>query len=273
VFDYGVTDDGILYYVMELLDGEPLSALLRREAELPPARAIYLVDQAARALGEAHQTGILHRDVKPDNLFITWSGEDGDFVKVLDFGVAKHIHDSEDKSVTQTGTVVGTPEYLSPEVARGEPADPRSDVYALGVVLYHCVTGRTPFFGDRAGALMFSHMNVSPPRPAEVARQTIPQDLEEVILKCLKKEPRDRFADATALSVALSRCEHYGKWRPMPGLSRPESPSGIGSPTHSGGPTRIDKRNPGSAIEEVSATRRVGSSDRPTPDPRRLGPK
>jgi hypothetical protein len=205
VFDYGVSEDGIWYYAMELLEGEDLAALLRREERLPPERAIKLVWQAARALGEAHDRGIVHRDLKPENLFVTQVGNAGDFLKVLDFGIAKM---TDGKQLTQTGMVAGTPAFMSPEAASGRPSDPRSDVYSLGVVLFDLVTGTLPFAGDRAVELMFAHMELPAPDPRE-REPTVPGDLCRVIGRCLEKRPADRFADGNALAAALERCAAF----------------------------------------------------------------
>lgn len=214
IFDYGSTEDGLFYYVMELLDGESLAALVRRSGPLPPARAICLVDQAARALSEAHLQGICHRDVKPENLFVTHTREDGDFVKVLDFGVAKNFADS-DEGVTQTGAMVGTPDYLSPEVVLGRAVDARADVYALGAVLFFCLTGRAPFSGTTAGALLFSHINVRAPTLRDALGHEVDPELDAIVARCLEKDPERRYPDAGTLAAALASTRLYGTWRPV----------------------------------------------------------
>ncbi len=144
VFDYGVTDDGLHFYAMELLEGEHLAALVAREGPLPPPRAIHIASQAARALAEAHGKGIVHRDVKPENLLVTSPAGERDVVKVLDFGIAKVRETDADAKLTGTGSMMGTPAYLSPEAVNGLPLDARADVYQLGAVLYLLLTGLPP---------------------------------------------------------------------------------------------------------------------------------
>jgi eukaryotic-like serine/threonine-protein kinase len=210
VFDYGTTEDGLWYYVMELLEGETLAAHVARLGPLSPARAVHIVGQAARALGEAHERGIVHRDVKPENLFLTSLGGEHDFVKVLDFGIAKIR--SSDGNMTDTGCVLGTPAYISPEVAVGQEADSRSDVYGLGGVLYYLLCGRPPFEADTAGALIFAHVHERPASPSSLLGRPIPADVENVVMRALEKDPALRFATSAELALALSSCGLAGTW-------------------------------------------------------------
>lgn len=255
VYDYGATEDGILYYVMELLEGESLGSLVTRHGPLPPARAIHLVEQAARALAEAHQMGIYHRDVKPENLFVTRTSEDGDFVKLLDFGVVKMSGSGE--HLTRQGAMIGTPEYLSPEAALGRAADARSDVYALGAVLYFCLTAESPFAESASDQLLFEHVNVRPIEPSTRLGSALPRDLEQVVLQCLEKDPRRRFQDAGALAAALSTCVDFGRWSalsagvPAPGRESTERARERSGAKH--GPTLVDSRSPASLVERLAS--------------------
>jgi serine/threonine-protein kinase len=210
VYDYGVTEDGLWYYVMELLDGETLAEHVARMGALPPARAVHIVGQAARALGEAHERGIVHRDVKPENLFLTSLGGEHDFLKVLDFGIAKLDHVGG--TTTETGLVAGTPAYLSPEVAMGQPADARSDVYALGAVLYHLLCGKPPFEAENAAALFFAHVHEAVVAPSATLGRALPPDLEAIVLRALEKDPAKRYANAADFALALAACRLAGQW-------------------------------------------------------------
>jgi serine/threonine-protein kinase len=201
IFDYGVTEDGIRYYVMELLDGANLAEFVRRDGPLAPARAAHVVGPAARAVAEAHARGIIHRDLKPENLIVSALGGERDFVKVVDFGIAK-MNDDGATTLTQ-GVWIGTPAYLAPEVVRGRPADARSDVYCLGGVLFYCLTGRPPFTGGDAAAVLRAHIEDQPPRASDVATQAVPEHLEAVLARCFAKNPADRYAHAGELAAAL----------------------------------------------------------------------
>jgi serine/threonine-protein kinase len=210
VFDYGTTEDGLWYYVMEFLEGETLHRHVERLGPLPPARAVHIVGQAARAIAEAHEHHIVHRDIKPENLFLTALGGEHDFVKVIDFGIAKVVH--PDGTKTGTGWILGTPQYMSPEVAAGECADARSDVYALGAVLYFLLCGRPPFEAENAAALLFAHVNHEPPTPSSVLGRPIPKDVEGVVLRALAKDPAVRYATGAELALALAACRTAGRW-------------------------------------------------------------
>jgi serine/threonine-protein kinase len=210
VFDYGATEDGLWYYVMEFLEGETLGDHVERLGPLPPARAIHIVGQAARAISEAHEHGIVHRDLKPENLFLTALGGEHDFVKVIDFGIAKV--DDPDGTKTGTGWVLGTPQYMSPEVATGAPADSRSDVYALGAVLYFLLCGRPPFEADNVAGLLFAHVNQTPPPLASVLGRPVPSDVENVVMKALAKDPCARYASGAEIALALAACRTAGRW-------------------------------------------------------------
>ncbi len=206
VLDYGVDNDGTCYIVMELLEGETLASLVRREKRLEVAHALRIVRQVCAALTAAHAEGFIHRDLKPSNLFITPTGEgEDDLVKVLDFGLAKRL--SANSSLTQTGSFLGSPTYMSPEQITGTELTFASDLYNLGVLLYRMVAGRPPFVGDVASAVLVDHATKTPPPFADTAPDlpARPQ-LEWVVMRCLAKSPADRFATAGELDRAIHGC-------------------------------------------------------------------
>jgi len=197
IFDFGATDDGLWYYAMELLDGEDLSDLVKRSGPLPPARAVRLVEQAARALAEAHGRLIIHRDIKPDNLFLV----EPDTIKVLDFGIA-HIAEPDAPRFTTDGHIGGTPGYMAPEVIAGAAGDVAADIYALGATLYFLLVGRAPFTGATHGAIMTAQLE-STPVPPSATIPAVSAELDALVLRCLARAPGERYASALELADAL----------------------------------------------------------------------
>src|SRR4051812_3330750 len=201
VLDLAMLPDGRPYIIMEYLDGAPLASIIEHAAQtrapLPLGGLARLAVEVLDALSAAHGKGIVHRDLKPDNIFVTPSGRP----KVLDFGIAK-LSDLGTGSATRTGSLLGTPHYMSPEQAAGKPADHRADVYAMGVILFECATGQKPFLAESLFELLRMHVEVPPPSPRAL-RGDLGPELESVILTALAKAPAQRFASAQAMSVAL----------------------------------------------------------------------
>lgn len=219
IFDYGRGEAGAFYYAMERLEGWDLQNLVDRHGALPAARVAHVLGQVCGALSEAHAAGIVHRDLKPSNLFLTRRGGMHDFVKVLDFGVAKSLRlDTPDPSgrppsLTISGSLIGTPTYMSPEAATGEgEVGPRSDLYSLGAVAFFLLTGRPPFVGGSAVRLLASHVLDSPPRPSSLTELPIAPALEDLVLRCLAKDPAERPAGASALAAALRAIRFEVPW-------------------------------------------------------------
>ncbi len=208
VFDFGEDKGGHLFLAMELLEGELLTAHAEREGPLDPHRAVRIAIEILRSLGEAHLKGLVHRDLKPDNIFLAQvEGHPQAIVKVLDFGIAKIFRDDGkpiNQLETQAGTVFGTPRYMSPEQAQGRQLDPRSDLYSVGVLLYQLLVGHAPFVDDDAVVVMAKHIReeVIPPTVA-APQQPIPPRLEAAVMKALGKEPGQRFASAEVMEQAL----------------------------------------------------------------------
>lgn len=198
VTDFGRTQDGLVYIVMELLEGKSLRDVLAREAPLDTARAVSLMLQISAAVAAAHEAGIIHRDLKPGNIFVVQRKHAPPIIKVLDFGIAKLATDAEGvelKNITQTGVMIGTPRYMSPEQCDGADLTPASDVYSLGVILYEMLTGTTPFSGPTPLAVALKHSSERPRPPREFV-PAIPQALEDVVLRSLEKKSDDRPRDA-----------------------------------------------------------------------------
>jgi tRNA A-37 threonylcarbamoyl transferase component Bud32 len=215
VYDYGVTDDGTFYYVMELLDGLDLERFVRRFGPLPPARIVHLLVQACEALEEAHGRGLIHRDVKPANIYTCRTGVRCDFVKVLDFGLVMKTGAStarEDLRLTLPGRATGTPTYMAPEVARGESVDGRTDLYALGCVAYWLATGQLVFGGTSVFDVISQHLQATPEPPSRHAPAPLPSDLEAIVLGCLEKDPARRPPDARTLQHQLRAVVLEDRW-------------------------------------------------------------
>jgi eukaryotic-like serine/threonine-protein kinase len=216
VYDYGVTDTGAYYYVMEYLEGLDLQRLVSTYGPIPPGRAVYLVRQIADSLGEAHHNGLIHRDIKPSNLMIVRAGQQYDFVKVLDFGLVGVFHNANDaprlSDITAEGAITGTPAFVAPEMVLGEAIDGRADIYALGGVLYYLVTGKLLFPGLPAVQMALAHVHEHPKPPDEVAPDNVPPDLAELILLCLEKDPRNRPQTARELALRLGSLRSSGSW-------------------------------------------------------------
>ena len=245
IYDFGVTQEGTLYYVMELLRGIDLKTLVERHGPVPPERAVHLMRQACHSLADAELAGLVHRDVKPSNLFTCRKGRDHDFVKVLDFGLVKSVGRSGAAAgqLTEAGMVSGTPGFMAPEMAFGEaPVDGRSDLYALGCVGYWLLTGQLVFEQEAPMKLLLDHLQTPPVPPSERTELAIPASLDRVVLWCLEKRPEDRPGSAIDLGRAL---EDLGRdlpawsderalrwWRThLPHVALPSTPAPTRSPT------------------------------------------
>ncbi len=231
VLDFGEEPDGLLYLAMEYLDGRDLATLARAEWPLDDARIVDILSQVLGAVAAAHERGIVHRDLKPENIMVLEDTDDDgrarDRVKVCDFGIAKlsdpraFQSEASRKALTTSGALVGTPEYMSPEQARGDPLDARSDLYSLGVVLYQLLAGRVPFTGENALGIVLKQVTDEAERPSSI-RPGVNPVLEEVCLRALRKKPDDRFANARDMRAALRRASDAP---PRPSTSREGVPS------------------------------------------------
>jgi serine/threonine-protein kinase len=202
VFDLGRTDEGALYLVMELLSGESLSELMRREGAMSPGLTVHIARQICEALQVAHDANVIHRDLKPANVMLLSRAGDDTFVKVLDFGVAKSYSPDQQTQLTSIGMLVGTVDYMAPEQIMSKAVDGRADVYSLGIVLYKMLSGKAPFRDTGVPALIHAHLNTLPKPLIEVA-PGVPNELDRVVLRCLAKNPERRFESMAELSRAL----------------------------------------------------------------------
>ena len=206
LFDFGITEDNTLYFVMELLEGVDLETLVRESGPLPARRVIHILRQACESLAEAHELGLVHRDIKPANIHLGKTGISYDFVKVLDFGLVKSVHqkNTEDSLATAVGRTPGTPAYMAPEMSLGETVDGRSDMYALGCVGYYLLTAHLVFDATTAFQMIAKHLRNDPVPPSLRGKADIPQSVEAAILKCLAKRPEDRYETVMDFSKALA---------------------------------------------------------------------
>jgi serine/threonine-protein kinase len=205
LYDFGVTEDGTLYLVMELLEGINLDLLVRRDGPLPAARVVNILRQVCESLEEAHAYGLIHRDIKPANIHLGRLGLHDDFVKVLDFGLVRSIAGPSEESLTgAAGMTPGTPAYMAPEMAHDRTVDGRADLYSLGCVAYYLLTGHLVFEGETPLQTILKHLQQQPEPPSRRTDRPIPADLETVVLACLAKRPDDRPRSAGELAERLA---------------------------------------------------------------------
>ncbi|MFQ5747361.1 MAG: serine/threonine-protein kinase [Gemmatimonadota bacterium] len=204
IFDFGRAEDDTFYYAMEYLEGMDLQVLVERFGPLPAPRVVYILLQVTGSLAEAHGRDIVHRDLKPANIFLTTRGGLYDFVKVLDFGLAKEVRSQGASDLTRDGAIFGTPRYIAPETVYGTAvADARSDIYNVGGVAYWMLAGRPPFAAESPIELMIDHVKTVPPRPSEVSELEVPSDLDRIVMRCLEKNPDDRYQTVKELAADL----------------------------------------------------------------------
>jgi serine/threonine protein kinase len=220
LYDFGATDDGRLYYVMELLDGVDLDTLVRQFGPLPAERVVLILRQVCTSLIDAHGNGLVHRDIKPANVVVSRAGDTYDFVKVLDFGLvkldtARKVEDEAVAKLSTDGSTSGTPAFMAPEVILGAPnTDHRVDLYALGCVAYWLLTGRLVFEGGTVVEIMFHHAHTPPPRPSTRTELPIPPELDDLVMQLLEKDPARRPASAEEIRNRLNAVPLPAKWTP-----------------------------------------------------------
>ena len=214
LYDFGETRAGTFYFVMELLDGLDLETLVRQYGPIPPERVTHVLRQLCHSLAEAHDRGMIHRDVKPANIFLCRLGREYDFVKVLDFGLVKFDRDESIMDTIKAASEVttGTPAYMAPEMANGEAVDRRADLYALGCVAYWLLTGHLVFEAESALRMLIQHIQAEPVPPSQRADQAVPPALERLIMRCLEKDPARRPSSADEIVAELDGVELDGAW-------------------------------------------------------------
>ena len=212
LYDFGVTKDGVFYYVMELLDGIDLDTLVKKFGPQPATRVVHILRQVCRSLADAHSLGMIHRDIKPTNIFLCRMGNEYDFAKVLDFGLVKVLNQNETQ-MTAEGTTTGTPAYMAPDLALGSSdLDARADLYGLGCVAYWLTTGKLVFEESSAAAMMVAHLQKVPIAPSQRNDLAVPHCLDHAIMMCLAKKPAERPDSADVLAGLLERCDDIGSW-------------------------------------------------------------
>ncbi len=275
--DFGKLTDGRIYLCMELLEGEPLNDLL--EQPLGPERILNILIQTCHGLAAAHEKGIVHRDMKPENIFVTIAPDGTEIPKLLDFGIAKVSGNDGDNGLTRTGTIFGTPFYMSPEQALGQRVDHRADIYAMGVIMYECFAGSIPFSGESFMGILTKHITAEPDPPARRALEngrTIPPGIEPIILHAMRKEPDQRYQTMAELIEALIAVHRNLAGPGMSGYMEPHvmgsaalpglryGSSGQQSPT----PVPQTHRHPSQPVPLLDADGRPAT---PTPTPHRPG--
>ena len=215
LYDFGMTEDGGLYYAMELLDGIDLDSLVKQFGPQPAGRVVHILRQACISLEEAHRRGMVHRDIKPTNLFLCRLGTVYDFCKLLDFGLVKHLVSSAGAGVTREGAAAGTPAFMAPEVATAsKELDGRADIYGLGCVAYWLLTGQLVFEEQTQLATALAHVRKQPVPPSQRTELEVPAALEEIVMACLAKNPDERPARAAELGRMLAACTAVPAWGP-----------------------------------------------------------
>jgi serine/threonine protein kinase len=275
IYDFGQEPDGTLYIVMELVDGRSLRQVLTAEGALEPGRALAIVQQLAASLADAHARGIVHRDLKPDNVMLSARGKDRDVVRVLDFGIAKLREDGRataqalqgGNALTQAGDLVGTPQYMAPEQIRGEAVDGRTDVYALGAMLYEMLTGRLPFEGTSVMAILSKHLLDTPEPPSRRRPDLgIPVTLDALVMSALAKDPAQRLASMDAVAERIVAVQgNPGLATPPPSSPYPQpypAPSPYPQPTPTPSPSPVPSPYP-----QPSPTPSPSPYPQPSPSP------
>jgi len=214
LYDFGVTENGVFYYVMELLDGIDLETLVRKFGPQPAVRVVYILRQVCRSLADAHNHGLIHRDIKPTNIFLCRMGNEYDYAKVLDFGLVK-VLESNEPQMTGANATTGTPAYMAPELAMGTPnIDGRTDLYGLGCVAYWLLTGKMVFEENGSAAMMLAHLQKIPVPPSRRTELVVPESLDRAILMCLAKTPEARPSSAETLARMPDGSTSSGPWTP-----------------------------------------------------------
>jgi serine/threonine-protein kinase len=217
LYDYGSTEEGTLFYVMELLDGVDLEQLVRQHGPLPAERVTHVVRQACASLAEAHARGIAHRDIKPANIYLCRRALEHDVVKVLDFGLVSRLASGASAAaavVTHPELITGTPTYLAPEIAMTGVVDERADLYALGCVGFWLLTGRLVFEAATVPAVLFAHAQATPPPPSSLAAFSVPEEMDRLVLDCLQKDPAARPQSAHVIAERLAAIPFAQPWSP-----------------------------------------------------------